>query len=97
MALRATLLLEDRGHWEGDELVLPDPTPISEDPLYVWARETYDLLREHFPAHADDFYGDDPGLGAEHFALPYSVEVRRGSREAYLERRIAVLRDAAKP
>ena len=95
MALRTTLLLEDRGHWE--DLVLPDPTPISEYPLYVWARETYDLLREHFPAHADDFYGDDPGLGAEHFALPYSVEVRRGSREAYLERRIAVLRDAAKP
>ena len=97
MALRTVLNSEDRGHWEGEDVVLPEPRPTRDDPLYVWASETYELLREHFPAYADAFYGDDPALGSETFALPYIMEIKRGSREAYLERRIAVLRDAAKP
>lgn len=92
MALRTTLLLEDQGHWEGDELVLPNPLPFSEDPVYIWARETYDLLREHFPAYADDFYGGDPSLGSEHFPLFYVTEVKDGRREAYLESRIDALK-----
>jgi len=94
MALRTVLRSEDRGHWEGDTLVMPESRPFREDPVYLWASETYDLLRGHFPAYADDFYGDDPSLGSETFALPYVMEVKRGSREAYLERRIAVLREA---
>jgi hypothetical protein len=97
MALRTVLNSEDRGHWEGEDVVLPEPRPTRDDPLYVWASETHGLLREHFPAYADAFYGDDPSLGSETFALPYIMEIKRGSREAYLERRIAVLRDAAKP
>lgn len=91
MALRAALVLEDRGHWEGERLVMPDPVPFEEDPLFRWARESYDLLLEDFPAHADDFYGDDVSLGPDHFALPYTTEIKRGGREAYLERRIVIL------
>lgn len=74
--------------------MVPDPVPLGKDPLFRWARESYDLLRKHSPAHADDFYGDDVSLGPDYFALPYTTEIKRVGREAYLERRIAILRDA---
>lgn len=94
MKLRTRLALESQGHREGDEIVRPDPVPIKEDPLYRWARKTYDLLNRHFPEHADDFYGDGPEVGSGYFMLAFTTEIKGAAgRGGYLERRLALLKE----
>ncbi|MDQ6750197.1 MAG: hypothetical protein M3Z33_05535 [Actinomycetota bacterium] len=89
MALRTTLGYESPERWED--------APISDDPLYVWARRTYDLLYEHLTEHADDFFGNQPSAGRAQFMLAFGVEVRQpNGRQTYLERRIALLKQALK-
>ncbi len=90
-ALRARLLVEEPGHWgEDGDFVAHDPLPTSEDRLYLWARRALKVLADHFPEHADAFYGEDVSMANGYFMMAFQAETRMG-RQAFLERRIAVL------
>lgn len=93
--LRTYVLMEGAGAYENDEgeVVGGDPYPISQDePLYKWAREAWEAVREDFPVYANEFYGEDYKLGPAHLMLSYAQEVNRDGRGDYLERRIALLK-----
>jgi hypothetical protein len=63
-----------------------------QEPLFEWARQTYDFLAREFPDYADRFYGDSPELGSGYLALAFSNEIKQwGGRQRYLETRIALL------
>lgn len=66
---------------------------FDDDPLFQWAKRTYQLIREEQSAYADEFFGKDPSLGPAHFGTAYGIEISadRGDRGEYLERRIALL------
>jgi len=70
------------------------------DPLLSWARDTWELIREHFTEYADEFWGPElTGLRSDYFATAYSLECRdlnRDGRSGYLERRIYLLKRIAR-
>jgi len=67
---------------------------FSDDPLYQWARRAYDVLRNHFVLFADEFYGEDPSLGAGYFAMAYPVATDDLGRPGYLASRLEILKSA---
>lgn len=92
--LRTYVLLEGAGAYENEkgEVVGGDPYPITRhERLYLWGREAWETLREHFPEYADEFYGEDYKLGSPYLLFAFSQEVNRDGRDSYLERRIALL------
>jgi hypothetical protein len=71
--------------------------PYSEDPLFQWAKSTYGLLCDEFPAYSDDFYGPDASDGSAYFAMAYGTRVQELGRSRYLETQIAMLKRVAEP
>jgi hypothetical protein len=69
--------------------------PFGDDPLFQWARRTYDLVRTHYAAYADDFYGEDPELGSGYFGMSFAFGIHDYGRSGYLERRIGLLQRIA--
>lgn len=92
--LRTYVLMEEAGAYENaeGEIVGGEPYPITRDErLYVWAREAWKAVREHFPEYANEFYGEDYKLGSPYLLYAFSEEVNRDGRDGYLEQRIALL------
>ncbi len=87
-------MLEGAGAYENaeGEVVGGDPYPITQDePLYKWAKETWEFLVRDFPNYADEFYGERGGADGL-FMLAFSKEVNRDGRTDYLERRVDLLK-----
>lgn len=68
--------------------------PLSEDPLFQWAQRSFDVLRNHFVLFADDFFGEDPSLGAAYLGMAYACATDDLGRPGYLASRLDVLKSA---
>ena len=70
--------------------------PVRSDPVCLWAKSTWKLIREHFPEHADAFWGPElTGMESGYFGAAYDLESEApgtDGRRGYLERRIELLK-----
>lgn len=85
-ALLAQMNAADSDAWEGS---------FRHDPVYLWARRAYKLIRRRCSEYAEEFCGPEfGGLEDAYFGTAFTVESRdlnRGARRGYLERRRALI------
>lgn len=86
-ALSEALSLRDRAASYPNE-----KPPFQEDPLWRWTQRTYELICEHHPAYADDFYGPDATIDPGDLFIAFCYETQNHGRNHYLDQRIALLK-----
>jgi hypothetical protein len=64
---------------------------LKEDPIYHWAKATWEALEVDKPMTAKEFFGDKSPYGGPWFGTAYGLEIDRIGRRAYLDSRIQIL------